>query len=467
MATAVEGPSPRSGTKTRGAGRTFHLYAAGLLLAALALMIPDLVGNARASISTLLPWIAAVAASNLFPIRTSRRVHLTLDMPILLAAGFVMGWSAAGLVALLATIDREELASRDHLWTGVANRAQTALTVMAASAVFMLLGGEDWHWPAVGGVAFVAVATDVVVNYVLVACGFAIRWRTDPLRAIGELALGSAGSFAFVYAAFGLLSVMVALLVRGVGSLAVVLVVAPLILAHQSFGGRAKLQEVEGRLADQDRALRAVTQRMGEERRDERLAVAGELHDEVLPPLFKVHLMGQVVKQDLASGRLLDLDEDVPELLSATEAAQSAVREVVSDLRRSPLGAAGLNTTLRLLADQLLAASGPHYELSLAQADWPRTTQLLIYQVAREAMNNAARHARASVVRVETREADGRARVIVEDDGVGFVEPAVAPVDHFGLQLVRERVLAAGGDIAIDSAVGEGTRVAASIPLDR
>jgi hypothetical protein len=41
-------------------------------------------------------------------------------------------------------------------------------------------------------------------------------------------------------------------------------------------------------------------------------AVAGDLHDDVLPALFKVHLMGEVLKQDLASGRLLDLDDDLP-----------------------------------------------------------------------------------------------------------------------------------------------------------
>ena len=48
------------------------------------------------------------------------------------------------------------------------------------------------------------------------------------------------------------------------------------------------------------------------------MVVAGELHDEVLPPLFKVHLMGQVLRQDLDSGQLLNLDCDLPELLSAT-----------------------------------------------------------------------------------------------------------------------------------------------------
>ncbi len=98
---------------------------------------------------------------------------------------------------------------------------------------------------------------------------------------------------------------------------------------------------------------------MARERKDERLALAGELHDEVLPSLFKVHLMGQVLKQDLAAGRLLELDDDLPELLLATDAAQRAIRDLLGDLRRSPLGAAGLVPTVRMLVDQLAAAGAP------------------------------------------------------------------------------------------------------------
>ena len=81
------------------------------------------------------------------------------------------------------------------------------------------------------------------------------------------------------------------------------------------------------------------------------MVVAGELHDEVLPPLLKVHLMGQVLKQDLRAGRLLDLDDDLPgAAIRHPEVAQGAIREVLGDLRRSSLGPGGLTPTIRLLA---------------------------------------------------------------------------------------------------------------------
>lgn len=467
MAVAVGDSSVETRQAPMLTSRGFRVFALSLLLLAVTIVSLGLGDQDRLfSSPDLLLWSAAVAAANLFPIRANTGAHLTLDMPLLLAAGLVLGPIAAGLIALVATLDREEWRTAGFLWVGLANRAQTALCVIAGAAVFQALGGSHWQWPQVGVVAAAAVGTDILVNYALVSFGNAIRLRQSPLLVVRKLALGTPNTFALAYVSFGFLSVLLAELVRGIGTPAVALVFAPLVLAYQSFGLRAKLQLTQDRLSTQARALVETSRRMADERREERLALAGELHDEVLPPLFKVHLMGQVLRQDLASGRLLALDDDVPELLSATEAAQGAVRGVVSDLRRSPLGAAGLNATVRLLAGQLESSNGPRYELVLCADSWPRMAQLLIYQVAREAMHNAARHSRGSLVRVETREEGGRARIIVEDDGVGFASSSMVPPDHFGLQLIRERVLAVGGDVAIESGLGEGTRVVASVPIN-
>jgi signal transduction histidine kinase len=194
--------------------------------------------------------------------------------------------------------------------------------------------------------------------------------------------------------------------------------------------------------------------------------VAGELHDEVLPPLFKVHLMGQVLHQDLNSGRLFDLDEDLPQLISATEAAQSAIRALVSDLRRSPIGGGGLNATIRLLAQQLESAGSPRIHLDLQDVGGSHVSQLLIYQVAREGMNNAARHSRASRIEVNLWKEEGLIRLKVTDDGIGFDPRAVDRDAHFGLQLLLERMEAAAGRVVVDSRLGYGTTISATIAPD-
>jgi len=89
---------------------------------------------------------------------------------------------------------------------------------------------------------------------------------------------------------------------------------------------------------------------------------------------------------------------------------------------------------------------------------------LLAYQVAREAIRNALRHARASAVTILVVDTEGDLRITVEDDGIGFDPDSVDQQTHFGLALMRERIEIAGGVLYVDSRFGEGTRVIAKLP---
>jgi signal transduction histidine kinase len=90
----------------------------------------------------------------------------------------------------------------------------------------------------------------------------------------------------------------------------------------------------------------------------------------------------------------------------------------------------------------------------------------VLYRVAQEALRNAARHASPSAVHV-TVTADGReARLDVSDDGVGF-DPDVVMAAHSGLGLftMRERVALIDGRLEVQSRVGGGTRIVATVPI--
>jgi signal transduction histidine kinase len=56
-------------------------------------------------------------------------------------------------------------------------------------------------------------------------------------------------------------------------------------------------------------------------------------------------------------------------------------------------------------------------------------------------------------------------RIVVGDDGEGFVPGLVDRANHFGLQLIRDRLELFGGTVVVDSTPGAGTRVAARIPV--
>ena len=74
-----------------------------------------------------------------------------------------------------------------------------------------------------------------------------------------------------------------------------------------------------------------------------------------------------------------------------------------------------------------------------------------------EALQNAAKYARASRVRVSLARDEGNIAFSVRDDGVGF--DAASTAEGSGLQNMRDRLAAFGGDVAISSAPGEGTTV--------
>jgi signal transduction histidine kinase len=99
-----------------------------------------------------------------------------------------------------------------------------------------------------------------------------------------------------------------------------------------------------------------------------------------------------------------------------------------------------------------------------AEPDLPQPAKEALYRVAQEALHNAAKHARAREVMVMLEVGASAVGLLVADDGRGF-DPRRDFPGHLGLQSMRERAVAVGGTLEIESAPGNGTRVRASIPV--
>jgi signal transduction histidine kinase len=442
------------------------LFSSAVVGALLVWMFEDW-GAVQGVLPRMLAWAALVAFADLLPVPFwGGRIVLAMSLPVALAAGLTLDPVAAGLVAFAGSLDVREFRRQVPFRDAIYNRSQVTVCVVAASIVFHAFKIPVTDWPSAVLPAFLAVLADATLNILLVSVAASEIHGKPPWEVCRLLFSDVPVQHVLSYCALGLFGLLLASVSASVGMWGAVGFLAPLVLAHQTFIQTERYYEAALSLERKNRALVDACERMADERRDERMNVAGELHDEVLPPLFNVHLMGQVLRQDLTAGRLLDLDEDLPQLLSATQAAQSAIRDLVRNLRRSSIGTDGLPRTLELLAQQLENAGSPRIKLSLEDVRGSKLAQLLTYQVAREAMNNAARHSRASLISVQLSEADGQVRLVVEDDGVGFDSQAVDKEAHFGLQLLSERVEAGKGRVVVDSKLGVGTTVAATLPLD-
>jgi signal transduction histidine kinase len=92
-----------------------------------------------------------------------------------------------------------------------------------------------------------------------------------------------------------------------------------------------------------------------------------------------------------------------------------------------------------------------------------------VYRIAQESLENVVRHAGASRIAVELREADGRLDLAIEDDGQGIDAESVeeAADGRLGIRGMEERAALIGGRLEICSTAGSGTRVALTVPLER
>lgn len=459
----------RSRRRFRTPGREkllVKVFLWGVSLITLTLATPGTVKLVRDSDELLLlgVWALIVAAVDLAPVRVWGSVSVSMSFPVALAAGMVFPAAQAGLVAFVGSFDPRELRGDVSLAKSVFNRSQVAASVMAGSAVFHALGGDISAWPAVLLPGMAALVVDAVMNFAFVALAVGIEDRMAPRGVLSRMFGASPWHYLAGYLLLGILALPLATAFAVGGVWALLLFIAPLVLAREMFRQTQHVLRADERIREKDVALQGAAHDAVRERKDERLALAGELHDEVLPSLFKVHLLGQVLKQDLAAGRLLELDEDLPELLTATDAAQRAVRDLLGDLRRSPLGAGGLVPTIGVLVDQLRAAGGPPVSVEVGSLDCTPLAQLLAYQLVRECLHNTAKYANASSISVRLWQDQGVLRVSVADDGCGFASALVDTDRHFGLQIMKERIDAAGGSMFVDSRLGAGTTVAASIP---
>jgi signal transduction histidine kinase len=241
-------------------------------------------------------------------------------------------------------------------------------------------------------------------------------------------------------------------------ALALLVFIGPTILTRQTLVRSQMYIESDQALRVRDLAVAEMARQSLAERADERRLVAADLHDEILQPLYKVTLTTHVLKTELAQGRLLDMEVDLPELVEAAEVASTNARSLIGELRESTLGRGGLAPSLAKLIQLMAASARVKVEAGIGRVEADGATELALYQIAKEALSNALTHARATRVAVELAQSEGVIALTIRDDGIGF-DPRIEREGHFGLHIMRERASAAGAELFLDSGLGEGTQI--------
>ncbi len=211
-------------------------------------------------------------------------------------------------------------------------------------------------------------------------------------------------------------------------------------------------------MAGQLRNLLQVRQKLAT--LEERNRLARDLHDSVKQQVFAVGMQIGATKVllkrdiDAAEARLLEAQKLVGQ-------AQQELTTLIRELRPVALEGKGLAAALRELATQWTQQTGIVANVSVEGTQpLPLTVEEALFRVAQEALANANRHSKATLVQITLIVTDEMVTLAVADNGQGF-DSARREGRGVGLLSMQERMKALSGDVLIESKPGAGTRIAA------
>ena len=218
-----------------------------------------------------------------------------------------------------------------------------------------------------------------------------------------------------------------------------------------TIANQAAVTLVNAELYKHDQALAAL---------QERQRLAQSLHDAVNQSLFSAGLIVEVLP------RLWERDPDearrsLEDLRRLTRGALAEMRALLAELRPTTLTETELSDLLHLLGNAFTGRTNIPVDVTVSgEGSLPDETQVALYRICQEALNNIAKHAKASRVEIDVSHAPAGLELHIRDNGRGFDTSELTPSGHYGMSMMRERAEAVGAVLTITSQPGQGTEIA-------
>jgi two-component system sensor histidine kinase UhpB len=232
-----------------------------------------------------------------------------------------------------------------------------------------------------------------------------------------------------------------------------------------SLNRMAESLEAERQL-EENRQLTALIQSHIE---DERRSLARELHDELgqyvtAIKTFAVGIANKTVE------KMPDISSNAQTIVAAANHIYGGMHSIIRHLRPGSLDNLGLSETLKDAVNHLQKQHPDiEFELDLAGEldELGENLNINFYRIVQESLNNAIKHAKASIIQVSLKkDKQGNLNLKVQDNGVGMDADKVDQTQHFGLLGMRERTQAFHGIFNIESSPSKGTTISICIPKE-
>ena len=201
----------------------------------------------------------------------------------------------------------------------------------------------------------------------------------------------------------------------------------------------------------------------------ERNRIARELHDSLAQGFTSVSM-----QLEATSAKLLTAPDSARDHLNQARllvrGSLAEARRTVRDLRSEHLEGADLGMALKKVAHQLMSGTDTKIDVRSNGQLSGLSDQVegALLRVGQEALTNAIKYARASQIDVNINRSGGKLELTITDNGCGFDPQSGIKSSNgggFGLPGMKERIAQIGGRLLIESSVGKGTSIFASVPV--
>ncbi len=230
----------------------------------------------------------------------------------------------------------------------------------------------------------------------------------------------------------------------------------------------AEIRQLYEELQQKEQVRRELLNRVFSAQEEERKRIARDLHDETCQVLTGLSYALDDTAETLATP---DLKPRLERMHDLVDTALEEIHRIILDLRPTMLDHLGLVPALRWYAETRFNGMGLRVsirEVGSARR-LPPGVETALFRVAQEAINNIARHSRATRADFTLEFAPDQVQIWIKDNGKGFDPTTVlSATDHqrgLGLLGMEERMSAVGGRVAIHSTPGDGTTVQLTVPL--
>lgn len=222
---------------------------------------------------------------------------------------------------------------------------------------------------------------------------------------------------------------------------------------------KSDIEERERAQKELEAINQQIEKRVAEGKEEERQHLARELHDAVTQTLFSASVIATslVVMYDKKPEQVPD---GLLKLQQITRGAIADMRMLLLELRPKAIEQTNLPQLLKQLCDSYVGRNGILPELTVDERIiLPVAVRHAFYRIAQEALNNIAKHAKATKISITLEKNVSTVMLKIHDNGVGFDVNRIAVGTHFGLKIMQERAQDLNAVFHLKSKPNQGTSV--------